>query len=129
MFLEQNRNNVNGMLAVAHTVRTAKGRLIAFVQQTVASHAADVCAAMSCASTVELTSRRSTGRASPPVRVRAIIERQVFIVGMPRSGRTLVEQILDAHGDCHGAGERSALMRAFATRGGGNGALPVARHR
>ena len=35
----------------------------------------------------------------------------VFIVGMPRSGTTLVEQILDAHRDVHGAGagERLAL--------------------
>ncbi|MHC5114121.1 MAG: tetratricopeptide repeat-containing sulfotransferase family protein [Planctomycetota bacterium] len=29
----------------------------------------------------------------------------VFVVGMPRSGSTLVEQILDAHPDVHGAGE------------------------
>jgi hypothetical protein len=29
----------------------------------------------------------------------------VFIVGMPRSGSTLVEQILDGHGDVFGAGE------------------------
>jgi Tfp pilus assembly protein PilF len=42
----------------------------------------------------------------------------VFIVGMPRSGTTLVEQTLDAHRDCHGAGERSALMHSFATLGG-----------
>ena len=33
----------------------------------------------------------------------------VFIVGMPRSGTTLVEQILAAHRDVHGAGERTAL--------------------
>jgi hypothetical protein len=33
----------------------------------------------------------------------------VFIVGMPRSGTTLCEQILAAHGQVHGAGERSAL--------------------
>ena len=33
----------------------------------------------------------------------------VFIVGMPRSGTTLCEQILAAHRDAHGAGERSAL--------------------
>ncbi len=43
----------------------------------------------------------------------------VFIVGMPRSGTTLVEQILAAHRDGHGAGERSALSRAFAMLGGG----------
>ena len=38
----------------------------------------------------------------------------VFVVGMPRSGTTLVEQILAAHRDVFGAGERVALGRAFA---------------
>jgi len=33
----------------------------------------------------------------------------VFIVGMPRSGSTLVEQILSSHPRVHGAGERSDL--------------------
>jgi Flp pilus assembly protein TadD len=33
----------------------------------------------------------------------------VFIVGMPRSGTTLCEQILAAHPQAHGAGERGAL--------------------
>ena len=42
----------------------------------------------------------------------------VFIVGMPRSGTTLVEQILAAHRDVHGAGERVALGQAFAALGG-----------
>jgi tetratricopeptide (TPR) repeat protein len=35
----------------------------------------------------------------------------VFIVGMPRSGTTLCEQILAAHARVYGAGERSALGR------------------
>lgn len=43
----------------------------------------------------------------------------VFIVGMPRSGTTLAEQILAAHGQVHGAGERSALGETFAAFGGG----------
>jgi Sulfotransferase family len=42
----------------------------------------------------------------------------VFIVGMPRSGTTLVEQILAAHRDVFGAGERTALSHAFGTLGG-----------
>ncbi|WP_157817902.1 tetratricopeptide repeat-containing sulfotransferase family protein [Candidatus Thiodictyon syntrophicum] len=29
----------------------------------------------------------------------------IFIVGMPRSGTTLLEQVLSSHPDCHGAGE------------------------
>jgi hypothetical protein len=42
----------------------------------------------------------------------------VFIVGMPRSGTTLCEQILAAHGQVHGAGERVALGQTFAALGG-----------
>jgi hypothetical protein len=42
----------------------------------------------------------------------------VFIVGMPRSGTTLCEQILAAHAHVHGAGERSSLTQAFAALGG-----------
>lgn len=38
----------------------------------------------------------------------------VFVVGMPRSGTTLTEQILAAHRDVHGAGERMALPELFA---------------
>ena len=35
----------------------------------------------------------------------------VFVVGMPRSGTTLVEQCLAAHPAVHGAGELSAVLR------------------
>ena len=42
----------------------------------------------------------------------------VFIVGMPRSGTTLCEQILAAHAQVHGAGERAALGRLAAALGG-----------
>ena len=41
----------------------------------------------------------------------------VFIVGMPRSGTTLCEQILAAHAQAHGAGERAALGRLAARLG------------
>jgi hypothetical protein len=37
----------------------------------------------------------------------------VFIVGMPRSGSTLVEQILSSHPDVYGAGEVKHLSRAL----------------
>jgi tetratricopeptide (TPR) repeat protein len=40
-------------------------------------------------------------------------ERPVFIVGMPRSGSTLVEQILSSHPDIYGAGEVKYLSRAL----------------
>ncbi|NQZ22620.1 MAG: sulfotransferase [Colwellia sp.] len=36
-------------------------------------------------------------------------ERPVFIVGLPRSGTTLTEQILASHAQCFGAGELSVL--------------------
>jgi tetratricopeptide (TPR) repeat protein len=40
-------------------------------------------------------------------------DRFVFIVGMPRSGSTLVEQILSSHPDIYGAGEVKHLSRAL----------------
>jgi tetratricopeptide (TPR) repeat protein len=42
----------------------------------------------------------------------------VFIVGMPRSGSTLVEQILASHRDVHGAGEISDFGRKMSRLGG-----------
>lgn len=38
-------------------------------------------------------------------------DRPVFIVGMPRSGTTLVEQIISSHPDVHGAGELHEIIR------------------
>ena len=40
-------------------------------------------------------------------------DRPVFIIGMPRSGSTLVEQILSSHPDVFGAGEVKYLSRAL----------------
>jgi tetratricopeptide (TPR) repeat protein len=40
-------------------------------------------------------------------------ERPVFIIGMPRSGSTLVEQILSSHPDVYGAGEVKYLSQAL----------------
>ena len=51
-------------------------------------------------------------------RARNIDPAPVFIVGMPRSGTTLCEQILAAHAQALGAGERSALPRVFHALGG-----------
>jgi Flp pilus assembly protein TadD len=51
----------------------------------------------------------------------------VFIVGMPRSGTTLAEQIIASHPQAFGAGERSALDGAFAALGGGETPDAVAR--
>ncbi len=71
-------------------------------------------------------SRRSAPRASTRERGRRILTRRPC----SRSGTTLVEQILAAHRDVFGAGERTALGQAFAALGGGaesrrpRGALP-----
>lgn len=51
----------------------------------------------------------------------------VFVVGMPRSGTTLAEQIIAAHKQAFGAGERVALGRAFTALGGGDTAAAAAR--
>ncbi len=54
--------------------------------------------------------------------------RPVFIVGMPRSGTSLVEQILASHPDCFGAGELphlGALVRSLAPRAGDGRAYPA----
>ena len=41
----------------------------------------------------------------------------IFIVGMPRSGSSLVEQILDSHSEIHGAGELDLVGRIAAGLG------------
>jgi tetratricopeptide (TPR) repeat protein len=46
----------------------------------------------------------------------------VFVLGMPRSGTTLVEQILASHSKVFGAGELDAFGRAVATMADANGA-------
>src|SRR6202044_2307407 len=51
----------------------------------------------------------------------------IFIVGMPRSGTTLAEQILAAHAEAHGAGERSALGRLAWRLGAGETRESIAR--
>jgi tetratricopeptide (TPR) repeat protein len=51
----------------------------------------------------------------------------VFIVGMPRSGTTLAEQIIASHPQVFGAGERPALPRAFAALGGAETPAGAAR--
>ena len=52
-------------------------------------------------------------------------EKPIFIVGMPRSGTTLVEQILSAHPDVHGAGEIGLFPSLVSPmRGPGGRAFP-----
>jgi tetratricopeptide (TPR) repeat protein len=54
-------------------------------------------------------------------------ETPVFVVGMPRSGTTLTEQILAAHAQVYGAGERTALSQSFYNLGDGQDAAAVHR--
>ena len=53
--------------------------------------------------------------------------RPVFVVGMPRSGTTLIEQILASHPRIHGAGERMFGRRSFEKLPGimGRSGLPI----
>ena len=53
--------------------------------------------------------------------------RPIFVVGLPRSGTTLVEQILASHPRVHGAGERLFGRRAFESLPGvlGRAGLPI----
>ena len=48
----------------------------------------------------------------------------IFIVGMPRSGTTLVEQVLASHPQVFGAGELKNFGRAVAELGDGSRAYP-----
>jgi len=53
-------------------------------------------------------------------------ERSVFIVGMPRSGTSLVEQILSSHPQVFGAGELTDLGRVIETLCQDRGGYPAA---
>ena len=49
----------------------------------------------------------------------------VFIIGMPRSGTSLVEQMLASHPQVHGAGELGDFETAVAALGGGPEGVPA----
>lgn len=55
-------------------------------------------------------------------------ELPVFIVGMPRSGTTLIEQIVSAHPEVTGAGELSALRQVVDAAGVFPDRLPALAH-
>jgi tetratricopeptide (TPR) repeat protein len=52
-------------------------------------------------------------------------ERPIFIVGLPRSGTTLIEQVLASHSQVFGAGELRLAQEDFETLCGGAGVLAV----
>ncbi len=45
--------------------------------------------------------------------IKPLEEKIIFILGMPRSGTTLVEQIISAHSDVHGAGELNYMTESI----------------
>jgi hypothetical protein len=59
-----------------------------------------------------MTRMRAAGHTSP---------KPIFVVGMPRSGSTLVEQILASHSGVDGAGEVDHLRASVMRRAGGSG--------
>jgi Flp pilus assembly protein TadD len=61
-------------------------------------------------------------------RARSADPAPVFIVGMPRTGTTLADQILAAHREVHGAGERNALALAFEALGGATDSVDAVTH-
>ncbi|MBS0408533.1 MAG: sulfotransferase [Proteobacteria bacterium] len=50
-------------------------------------------------------------------------DRPIFIMGLPRSGTTLVEQIVSAHPDVYGAGETPTLLNLLIASTGAGGTL------
>jgi len=46
-----------------------------------------------------------------PLKINVSTKRPIFILGMPRSGTSLVEQIISSHASVYGAGELSTLMK------------------
>ena len=63
---------------------------------------------------------RSAADRLPPVipEPESASPRPVFVVGMPRSGTSLIEQILASHRDVHGAGELETMNRALLSEDG-----------
>jgi tetratricopeptide (TPR) repeat protein len=89
--------------------REAHRRLARFEPFSRERHRAFVNASISAFSRTRLHEGARAGNRDPA---------PVFVVGMPRSGTTLIEQILGAHRDAFAAGERTALGQAFLALGG-----------
>jgi len=98
--------------------RDAHARMKPFQPFSREDHLAYMDAVMECFSSARFAAgpRASNSDAAP-----------VFIVGMPRSGTTLCEQIIGAHGQAFPAGERSALHDVARAMGGGTGPDAVRR--
>jgi tetratricopeptide (TPR) repeat protein len=79
-----------------------------------AAHDADTDAIIARFSRTRLARTAAAGRESPEPRSRATSELPILVVGMPRSGSTLAEQILAAHEVVGGAGETTAMPEVMA---------------
>jgi len=62
--------------------------------------------------------------AQSPLTSARLSELPVFVVGMPRCGSSLVEQILASHPDVHGAGEQTRVRTLFETKRAEFGSSP-----
>jgi len=60
-------------------------------------------------------SGESAKQLTDPLSDQHAVTQAIFILGMPRSGTTLVEQILAAHPDVHGCGENAMFDQAMAS--------------
>jgi tetratricopeptide (TPR) repeat protein len=60
---------------------------------------------------------------APPMRLGDPSEEPIFVMGMPRSGTTLVERILSSHPDVHGAGELQNFAEALQRVSGHDGSF------
>ncbi len=67
---------------------------------------------------LDLALRQASAPLTPCPEAQVRARRPIFIVGMPRSGTSLVEQILSCHPDVHGAGEMRLLADAVVAAGG-----------
>lgn len=56
---------------------------------------------------IELFSKKDDSLCLPPI----VPRRPIFVLGMPRSGSTLIESVLAAHSRVHACGERGGMQR------------------
>jgi len=66
-----------------------------------------------------------TAEAGKPVESKSTAITPIFILGMPRSGTTLIEQILASHSSVHGAGECDSVTRVVKQMTEGSDGYPL----